>query len=106
MDRLEMDERAMIDLSSVPLHIALPAFFLGGLLIGYGYFRALLETANLIVREGQPLLALALTLGRLSLLVTGFFIAVLAGGFALLATLAGVLCAKALMLARIRKDEV
>jgi hypothetical protein len=48
-----MDERAMIDLSSVPLHIALPAFFLGGLLIGYGYFRALLETANLIVPRGN-----------------------------------------------------
>lgn len=101
-----MDERAMIDLASLPLHITLPGFFLGGLFIGYGYFRALLATANMIVREGQPLLALALTLGRLSLLATGFFIAVLAGGFALLATLAGVLCAKALMLARMRKDEV
>ena len=101
-----MDERAMIELASLPLHITLPAFFLGGLFIGYGYFRALLETANLIVREGQPLLVLALTLGRLALLVTDFSIAVLAGGFALLATLAGVLCAKALMLARMRKDEV
>lgn len=96
----------MIELSSLPLFIILPGGFLAGLFIGYGYFRALRETANLIVREGQPLLGLALTLGRLSLLATGFFIAVLASGLALLATLAGVLCAKALMLYRMRRDEV
>ncbi len=101
-----MDERAMIDLSSVPLHIALPAFFLGGLLIGYGYFRALLETANLIVREGQPLLGLALTLGRLSLLVSGFYIAVLAGGLALLTAFAGVLCAKVMLLYRVGREAL
>lgn len=103
---MEMDECAMIDLSTLPLLIILPTCFIGGLFIGYGYFLALRETTNLIVREGRPLLAVALTLGRLSLLATGFFIAVLAGGLALLATLAGVLCAKALMIRRVGRDEV
>jgi hypothetical protein len=103
---MEMDEREMIDLSVTPLLISLPICFIAGLIIGYGYFRALRATANLIVQEGQPLLALALTLGRLSLLITGFFIAVLAGGLALLATLAGLLCAKALMLYRMRREEI
>lgn len=101
-----MDERAMIDLSSLPLLITLPACFLGGLFIGYGYFRALRETTNLIVREGPPLLAVALTLGRVSLLATGFYIAVLAGGLALLVALAGLLCAKAVTIHRIRRDEI
>lgn len=101
-----MDERKMIDLSATPLLISLPICFLAGLFIGYGYFRALRATADLIVHEGQPLLGLALTLGRLSLLATAFFIAVLAGGFALLATFAGVLCAKALMLHRMRRVEI
>lgn len=92
----------MIDISTLPLSITLPGGFLAGLFIGYGYFRALCATTNLIVLEGQPLLGLALTLGRLSLLVTGFFIAVLAGGLTLLATFAGLLCAKALMINRTR----
>lgn len=96
----------MIDLSDLPLFILLPSCFLAGFFIGYGYFRALRATADLIVHEGQPLMGLALTLGRLSLLVTGFFIAVLIGGLALLATFAGVLCAKALMLYKVRRDEV
>ena len=96
----------MIDLSGLPLFILLPSCFLAGLFIGYGYFRALRATVDLIVHEGQPLMGLALTLGRLSLLVTGFFIAVLIGGLALLATFAGVLCAKAQMLYKMRRDEV
>lgn len=101
-----MDEREMIDLSTMPLFVILPVCFLAGLFIGYGYFRALRATADLIVKEGQPLLALALTLGRLSLLITGFLIAVLGGGLALLATLAGLLCAKALMLHNMQKDAL
>lgn len=96
----------MIDLSTLPLLLTLPTSFLAGIFIGYGYFRALRETANLIVHQGHPLLGLALTLGRVSLLATGFFIAVLAGGLALLATLAGVLCAKALILHRMRRGEL
>lgn len=96
-----MDERTMTDPSTLPLIVLLPVCFLGGLFIGYGYFRALRETANLIVEGGKPLRAMVLTLARISLLATGFFITVLAGGFALLAAFAGVLCAKWIMLRRI-----
>lgn len=96
----------MIALSTIPLFITLPVCFLGGLFIGFGYFRALRATADLIVGAGKPLLGLALTLGRISLLATGFYVAVLAGGFALLAALAGVMCAKALMLRLMRKEQI
>ncbi len=41
LDRMELDERRMIDLSAMPLHITLPACFLGGIVLGYAYFRAL-----------------------------------------------------------------
>ncbi|MCG6903415.1 MAG: hypothetical protein LJE68_12115 [Rhodobacter sp.] len=95
----------MTDLATLPLFVLLPVCFLGGLVIGYGYFRALRETARLLVEGGDPLRAIALTLGRISLLATGFFIAVLLGGLALLATLAGVLCAKWIMLRRIRGPQ-
>lgn len=94
----------MINLSALPLHITLPVCFLGGMVLGYVYFRALRHTANLVVSHGHPLLGLALTFGRLALLAAGFYVAVLAGGFALMAALAGVLCAKALMLRQIRKS--
>ena len=95
-----MDERTMTALTPLPLIVLLPVCFLGGLFIGWGYFRALRETANLIVGGGKPLRAIVLTLARISLLTTGFFIAVLAGGLALLAALAGVLCAKWILLRR------
>lgn len=98
-----MDERTMTDPSTLPLIVLLPICFLGGLFVGYGYFRALRETANLIVGGGKPLRAIVLTLSRISLLATGLFIAVLAGGLALLAALAGVLCAKWIMLRRIQE---
>ncbi|MEE4315443.1 MAG: hypothetical protein V2I74_00515, partial [Erythrobacter sp.] len=75
----------MTDLTTLPLIFLLPVCFLGGLFIGYGYFRALRETANLIVGGGKPLRAIVLTVARISLLATGFFIAVLAGALALLA---------------------
>lgn len=97
-----MGERRMTYLSSLPLVFLLLICFLGGLFIGWGYFRALRETANLIVGGGKPLRAIVLTLARISLLATGFFIAVLAGGLALLAALAGVLCAKWIMLRGMR----
>ncbi len=83
--------------ATLPLHISLPACFVGGLTLGYAYFFALRETAKLIVAQGHPLIGLALTFGRLALLCAGFYVAVLAGGTALLAALAGVLCAKAAM---------
>ena len=94
----------MMYLSALPPVLLLPACFIGGLIIGHGYFRALRATTDLILHEGKPLMALALTLGRMSLLATALFIAVLAGGPALLAAFAGVLCAKALMLYRVRRE--
>lgn len=100
-----MDERTMTDPSTLPLVFLLPICFLGGLFIGWGYFRALRETANLIVGGDKPLRAIALTLARISLLATGFFIAVLAGGLALLAALAGLLCAKWIMLRRMQEIQ-
>ncbi len=95
----------MTYLSTLPLVVFLPICFLGGLFIGWGYFRALRETANLIVGGDKPLRAIVLTLARISLLATGFFIAVLAGGLALLAALAGVLCAKWIMLRRMQEIQ-
>lgn len=94
----------MTVLATLPLSLSLPVCFLGGLLLGYAYFRALHATAQLIVSRGHPLLGLALTFGRLALLGSGFYLAVLAGALALLAALGGVLCAKALLLRQIRKD--
>lgn len=95
-----MDERTMTDPFTLPLIILLPICFLGGLFIGYGYFRALRETANLVVGGGEALRAIAFTLGRISLLASALFLAVLMGGFALLAAFAGVLCAKWIMVHR------
>jgi hypothetical protein len=94
----------MMDFSALPPVLLWSACFVGGLVIGHGYFRALKATTDLILHEGKPLMVLALTLGRMSMLATALFIAVLAGGLALLSTFAGVLCAKALMLYRIRRE--
>lgn len=97
-----MDEHAMIDLSSLSLLVTLPVFLLVGLVLGCAYFRAVRATADLVVSQGNPLRAVALTLGRLTLLCTGFYLAVQAGGLPLLAALAGVLGARALLLRRTR----
>lgn len=102
MDCLEVDERAMTELSALPLLVTLPVAFLGGLALGYAYFLALRETANVIVAQRHPLLALALTLGRVALLGVGLYGAVLVGGVALLAALAGVLCIKAVVIRQAR----
>lgn len=96
-----MDERAMIDLHTVPLFLNFPVCFVGGLVLGFAYFRALRATADLIVTGHRPLLGLALSLGRLACLGAGFYVAVLAGGLALLAALAGVLFAKELVLSKV-----
>lgn len=101
---MELDEREMMNVPFLHPAILLPVCFLGGLIIGFGYFRALQATTDLILRQGKPLLALALTLGRMSMLVTALYIAVLAGGPALLSAFGGVLCAKALMLYRVRQE--
>lgn len=99
-----MDECEMNALSGLPSHIALPIGFVAGLLLGHGYFRALRVTTALIVAQGHPLLGLALTVGRLAMLVAGFYVAVQVSGYALLAALAGVVCAKARMLSRLRRE--
>jgi hypothetical protein len=69
---------------------------------GPGLFPCLQISADLIVRGQRPLLALALTAGRFALVGAGLYGAVLAGGLALLAAFAGVLCAKSLMLRKAR----
>ena len=88
----------MMELSTLPLPVTLVACFLGGLLLGYAYFRALRKTTDLIIGGGSALLGLALTFGRMAMLAVGFYLAVLLGGIALLAALGGVLCAKGLLL--------
>ena len=95
----------MTHFATLPPFVLLQVCFLGGLLVGYSYFRALRETAHLLVDGGAPLRAIALTLGRISLLGTAFYIAVLLGGGALLATFAGVLCAKWIMLRRMERTQ-
>ncbi|MEX1660746.1 ATP synthase subunit I [Thioclava sp. 15-R06ZXC-3] len=93
----------MNELSALPMPILLSLSFLAGLALGYGYFRALRVTADMIVRGASAWLALALTVGRLALLGAGFYLAVLAGGLALLAALGGVLVAKTLMVRQARR---
>ncbi len=94
----------MMDLAALPPSLLLPFCFFGGLFIGFGYFRALKATTDLILRDGKPLMAMALTLARIAMLAAALYIAVLAGGLALLSAFAGVLCAKALMLNRVRRE--
>jgi F1F0 ATPase subunit 2 len=93
-----MDERAMNMAQTFPLVLTLPLCFAGGLLLGFAYFRALHWTTTLIVNGGSPVLALSLSLGRLIMIGVGFYLAVLLGGLALLAALAGVLTMKAMIL--------
>ncbi len=101
-----MDERTMIDLHAVPLFLILPICFAGGSLLGFLYFRTLRVTTDMLVMGDRPLLALALTFGRLVCLGAGLYVAVLAGGLALLAALAGVLCAKFRVLGSARGARV
>ena len=96
----------MIDVFNLPLPVSLTVCFLGGVLLGFAYFRALRLTADLIVSGGHPLLALLLTFGRFGLLGAGFYVAVLTGGFALLASLAGFLFAKRLTLRQTRRGSI
>ncbi|WP_301046021.1 ATP synthase subunit I [Vannielia sp.] len=88
----------MTDLTNLPLFLTLPLCFGGGLLLGFIYFRALRMTADLVVGQGNALLALGPTFGRLALLGGGFYLAVLAGALPLLFALAGVLLAKTIMM--------
>ena len=102
---MEVDERAMNMAQTLPLALTLPLCFAGGLLLGFVYFRALRWTTALIVNGGSPVLALSLSLGRLIMIGVGFYLAVLLGGLALLATLAGVLTVKAMMLRQDRGKQ-
>lgn len=88
----------MIDLFVPARFLTWAVCFVGGLGFGLAYFRCLRTTTNLILRDGNPLLGLALTLGRLVVLGICLFVAVQAGGVALLVALAGILCAKTWML--------
>jgi F1F0 ATPase subunit 2 len=100
-----MDERKMTDLTTLPLVLTLPLCFAGGVLLGLAYFRVLRWTTDLIVNGGSPVLALSLSLGRLVMIGAGFYLAVLFGGLALLAALAGVLTVRTLMLRRKGTDR-
>lgn len=100
-----MDERAMTMADTFPPVLILPLCFAGGLLLGLAYFRAMRRTAALIVNGGSPVLALALSLGRLIMIGIGFYMAVQLGGLALLATLAGVLTVKAAMLRQNKAEQ-
>lgn len=93
-------------LLSLPLVLTIPLCFLGGMALGYIYFRALRETVNLVVGHGHPLMGMALTLGRFTLLGLGLYVAVLMGGFTLLAMLAGIVSAKSLMFRHIRQASL
>lgn len=93
-----MDEREMTHLP-----LTLVVCFSAGLLLGFAYFTALRMTADLIVGQGRPLLALGLTLGRLGAMVAALYLAVLFGGLALLAALGGVLSAKAVLVGKARR---
>ena len=85
----------MTDFATLSPALLLPALsFLGGLPLGYAYFRALRLTVDLVVGGRAPLLGLALTLVRVAMLGGGLFLAVLGGAWSLLAALAGVLVAK------------
>ena len=93
-----MDEHAMTMLATLPWHIAVPLFFAGGFLLGFGYFSALRRTTALLLRQGSMLLVLALTLARMAAIAAGFFLAALVGWQALLAAFAGAMLGRALIL--------
>lgn len=86
----------------LPLTIAL--CFLGGLAVGYAYFSALQKTVDLFVSttNGHPIMGMVLTLGRFTFMALALYLAVLMGGFTLLAMLAGIVSAKSLMFRKIR----
>lgn len=92
-----MDEFKMTDPDTLRTLSTLMVCFIGGVLVGYTYFRALQITTDILLHSGQPLVAVALTLGRLALICAAFYFAVQAGGPALIATLTGVLGMKAIL---------
>jgi hypothetical protein len=95
-----MDEHAMNMLATLPWQVAVPLFFAGGFLLGFGYFSALRRTTALLLRQGSMLLVLALTLARMAAITAGFFLAALVGWQALLAAFAGAMLGRALIVAK------
>ncbi len=94
----------MIDPYILRTLMTLSACYIGGLLLGFGYFKALRLTTDLIVTNRQPIVGIAMTIGRLGLICTGFYAIVQIGALALLAALTGVLSAKALILRQIKRS--
>jgi uncharacterized membrane-anchored protein len=88
---MEMDEHTMINSDVSPMLLLLPICFSGGFAMGIVYFRTIRITADMIVSGQRPMLVIALAIGRLALLVCGFALALQAGGFGILVTLAGVI---------------
>lgn len=99
-----MDEHAMTAFSHFPWQIAVPLFFAGGFLIGYGYFRALRKTTDMLLGQGSAVLVVVLTIGRMAAIVAAFYLAALAGPQALLAAFAGAMVGRALILRRRRGE--
>lgn len=100
---MEVDECKMIYPDSLPMLTKLMVCFIGGVIVGYAYFKALRMTTELIMCGRHPFGAVALTVGRMGLIFIAFYLAVQAGGLALLAALTGVLSAKAMMLYHLRQ---
>jgi len=97
----------MMNLIDLSHYITLPFGYLIGLMLGFTYFVALRETTAVIVTQRNALLGLALTLGRIGFVVALFAITVLAaGGEALVAALAGLLCARMLMLRQQQREDL
>jgi len=83
-----------------PVLLLLPVCFVGGAILGLGYFRSLKLTADLIVKGHSPILVIALGFGRLIVLIAGFVLALQAGGIGILGTLAGVIAGRELIVRR------
>lgn len=95
----------MIELSTLAHYLSVLLGFLTGLLLGFGYFCALRKTTILIVTTGHPMMTLALTFGRLVMLVAVLYATALIGGPALVTALIGVIFAKAWMLRSVGGDD-
>ncbi len=93
----------MTDANVWPILLTLSAGLVGGVLLGLIYFRAVKITADLIVAGKRPVIAIALTLGRLGLMGAGLVLALQAGAIAVLAALVGVLIGRSLTLRRPRE---
>ena len=90
----------MIHPDTWPILLLLPVCFAGGAILGLGYFRSLKLSADLIVKGAPPIPVIALTFGRLIVLIAGFAVALQAGGIGILATLAGVIAGRELIVRR------